>query len=517
MEVAIQTEDAAKVAKETVFGPKSVPALAIAQKTSRQQPVLQRPPKKEASVGQQRCSRCGNSGHIATSCKFKEAKCNFRKLTGYLEAVCRKKARSKAQAQGVKWIDVLEMVKAAPCPNSEVQKLQVPIYINGKAFTLELDTAAGGNFISTRVWTEQRSKPKLQQAQLRYHSARKHTLPIIGAFNAEAKYGDVSKSYPFSFLVSEIPDLNLLGRDAIRAMRISLGGLLFSETTFDKTDLQLLAIPRSDHVDRHLQQACRYLYTEFSELFKPEFGCLRGVQLVVEFKPDARPIFCKPRSVPFAMQEELAQAYDVGIARGIWTPTSFNDCGAPVVPVRKAAQNSNKPALGVCGDYSVTVNPQLETHRHPLPLPEELMRRLGGGYGFTKIDLADAYNQVRLGPKRRERFALSTHRGVLLQNVLPFVISFAPGYCQQVMEEITSDPPGVAVYLDDILCSGTTAEAHLQNLRRLLERLCDKALRFRLGVCLRPATSGLLGARAVQRRNSPRSKVQCPQRDVSTA
>jgi len=37
------------------------------------------------------------------------------------------------------------------------------------------------------------------------------------------------------------------------------------------------------------------------------------------------------------------------------------------------------------------------------------------------------------------------------------------------MDEITGDFPGVAVYLDDILCSGATAEAHLQNLRRLLE------------------------------------------------
>ena len=76
--------------------------------------------------------------------------------------MCRKKARSKAQ--GVKWIDFLEVVKAALCRHSEVQKLQVPIHINGKAFTLELDIAAGGNFISTRVWTEL-GKPKLQQAQ----------------------------------------------------------------------------------------------------------------------------------------------------------------------------------------------------------------------------------------------------------------------------------------------------------------------------------------------------------------
>jgi len=116
IQVAIQTEDAAKVAKETVYGPKSVPALAIAQKPSRQQPVLQRPPKKEVSVGQLRCYRCANSGHIASS---KAAKRNFCKLTGRLETVCRKKVRSKAH--GVRWIDVLEMVKAAPCCNSEVK------------------------------------------------------------------------------------------------------------------------------------------------------------------------------------------------------------------------------------------------------------------------------------------------------------------------------------------------------------------------------------------------------------
>jgi len=66
-------------------------------------------------------------------------------------------------------------------------------------------------------------KPKLQQAQWRYHSSSKHPLPIIGVFTAQAKYGDASKSYQVSFLVSEIPDLNLLGRDAIKAMHVFSG------------------------------------------------------------------------------------------------------------------------------------------------------------------------------------------------------------------------------------------------------------------------------------------------------
>ena len=39
------------------------------------------------------------------------------------------------------------------------------------------------------------------------------------------------------------------------------------------------------------------------------------------------------------------------------------------------------------------------------------MRRLGGGYGFTKIDLADAYNQIKLSPRSQRRLALSTSKG----------------------------------------------------------------------------------------------------------
>ena len=162
-----------------------------------------------------------------------------------------------------------EWPKQRRVANLEVQNRQVPIHINGKAFSLELDTR--GDFISTRVWTEL-GKPKLQQAQWRYHSASKHPLPIIGVFTAEVKYGDVSKSYPVSFLVSDIPDLNLLGRDAIKSMRISLDDLLFSKATFAKTDHQLLAIPRSDRVDRHLQQACRDFVYRVQRAFQARVG-----------------------------------------------------------------------------------------------------------------------------------------------------------------------------------------------------------------------------------------------------
>ena len=52
------------------------------------------------------------------------------------------------------------------------------------------------------------------------------------------------------------------------------------------------------------------------------------------------------------------------------------------------------------------------------------------------------------------------------------------------MDQLTSDLPGVAVYLEDILVSESTAQEHLNNLKRLLQRLSDKGLRGRLKKCL---------------------------------
>lgn len=94
----------------------------------------------------------------------------------------------------------------------------------------------------------------------------------------------------------------------------------------------------------------------------------------------------------------------------------FCDYVMAEVPIRKAALPGHlKAKLKVCGDYPVTVNPNLEMHQQPLPQPEELMCNLGGGHGFRKVDLADAYNQIQLAPESQQHLALSTHHGVLLQ------------------------------------------------------------------------------------------------------
>ena len=131
-----------------------------------------------------------------------------------------------------------------------------------------------------------------------------------------------------------------------------------------------------------LEQDCNKICEEFPDLFKDELGCLKDFELDVKFKTDTKPVFHKARPVPFAIRDDLAKEYEEGIAKGVWKPIQFNNYGTPVVPIRKAyTEGKPKPKLRICGDYSVGINDQLEDHRQPLPLPEELMQKLGGGFG----------------------------------------------------------------------------------------------------------------------------------------
>jgi transposase InsO family protein len=364
-----------------------------------------------------------------------------------------------------------------------------PVYqilqLNGKKVVLEVDTGSPDNFCTQSVW-KKLGKPKLGACHYEYIGAAGKPLSVLGTFVTKGKV-DETRSADIEVNVCR-EDLNLLGRSGIRALRLDVNRLLRegSPPQNDARSVKVVDATKTnvDSPRKALEDDCLRLCQKFPDVFKAELGCLKDFELEVKFKPDAEPTFCKPRTVPFALLDDLNAAYDAGIKRGIWEPVQFCDSGTPVVPVRKALLPGQKKAkLRVCGDYSVAVNSQLETHRHPIPRIDDLMQKLGGHYCYTKIDLADAYNQIKLAPESQKRLALSTHRGVLLQKRLPFGISSAPGYFQEVMDQLTRDLQGVAVYLDDIIVSGTTADEHLQNLRALLQRLHDKGLRCRLEKC----------------------------------
>ena len=69
---------------------------------------------------------------------------------------------------------------------------------------------------------------------------------------------------------------------------------------------------------------------------------MKDVELDVQFKANAQPIFRKARPVPIALQDDLTAAIKDDIAKGIFELTQFHDYGTPVVPVKKAVLPGQK-------------------------------------------------------------------------------------------------------------------------------------------------------------------------------
>ena len=81
IEIAIETEEAAKVAKETVHG-------QCTRTVSKVKPHKQSKPDSKA------CFRCDKTGHEPKDCRYRESTCNYCKIKGHLETACRKKEKA---------------------------------------------------------------------------------------------------------------------------------------------------------------------------------------------------------------------------------------------------------------------------------------------------------------------------------------------------------------------------------------------------------------------------------------
>ena len=183
-------------------------------------------------------------------------------------------------------------------------------------------------------------------------------------------------------------------------------------------------------------------------------------------KSDAKPKFCMARPVPYALQEAMEAEYNRLESEGIVEKVEFSEWATPMVHVPKTDGTTRS-----CGDYAVTVNPQLNVPRYPIPLPEDVFMKLRGGKRFTKLDLKSEYQQLPLDPDSQQYVTINTHRGLYRYKRLPFGIASSPAIFQRTMDIILQGLDHVTSIQDDILITGKDDEEHITNLNLVLNRL----------------------------------------------
>ncbi|KHJ44154.1 reverse transcriptase [Trichuris suis] len=173
------------------------------------------------------------------------------------------------------------------------------------------------------------------------------------------------------------------------------------------------------------------------------------------------------------------EALDNLVNQGILKPVRHSKWATPIVPVLK-----RNGELRVCGDYRATVNASTKKDTYPLPTVTELMAALAGGVLFTKLDLTQAYQQLRVDDETAELLTLNTPKGLMEMTRLPFGVDVAPSIFQRFMDTCMAGLEGVKAYLDDVLITGRSEEEHWKRVEDVLARLSEVGVRLRRDKCI---------------------------------
>ncbi|GBL64616.1 Uncharacterized protein K02A2.6 [Araneus ventricosus] len=146
------------------------------------------------------------------------------------------------------------------------------------------------------------------------------------------------------------------------------------------------------------------LLEEYKNIFDEELGEINNYQVKLELKPEVKPIFCRVRTVPFALKGRVENEIDRLEKEGIIEKVEHSEWATPVVPVVKPDGN-----IRLCADYSVTLNPNLIVPQHPLPRLEEIFTSLNGGKQFSKLDFKHACLQMKVHPESQKLLTINTH------------------------------------------------------------------------------------------------------------
>jgi hypothetical protein len=122
----------------------------------------------------------------------------------------------------------------------------------------------------------------------------------------------------------------------------------------------------------------------------------------------------------------------------------------------------------------------LKVDQYPLPKAEDLFATLAGGKKFSKLDMSQAYLQMKLHPEWLKFCTINTHKGLYQYTRLPFGIASALALFQKMMD---TSLLGAMTYIEDILVTGATEKEHLKTSEEVLRHLAEYGIRMKKSKC----------------------------------
>ena len=400
------------------------------------------------------CRKCSKNNHFASVCRGGTPPSAQHQSTTQHKSTAQPTARNNFVQ------DVTDVPYSSQYPVYTVQSKSprgpyvCVVKINGAPTAMEIDTGASLSLVSVNQYKQLPCSVPLDTTNiptLRTYSG--DIIQPLGRCVVNVEYK--SQIYELSLLVVPGDGPNLLGRDWLHCVNLNWSELHRVEAA------PLGSLPKL-----------------YPQLFSNELGCVKNISAKLVVDVNATPRCFKPRPVPYALQAKVETELERLQSEGVIRPVEFSDWAAPIVPVLKS-----NGEIRICGDYKLTVNAAAKVDKYPIPNIKDLYAKLSGGKYYSKLDLSHAYQQVPLDEDSQRLTTITTSKGLFAYTRMCYGVSSAPGIFQRIMEQVLQGMPMVAVYLDDILVTGTSYDEARRNLHAVLQRLQDAGLTLKLEKC----------------------------------
>lgn len=197
----------------------------------------------------------------------------------------------------------------------------------------------------------------------------------------------------------------------------------------------------------------------------------------VEISTD-RPVFEKPRRQS-ELEQQIMRETCADLARvGIIVPCPTTKYASNNVIVPKKAPDGTWTHSRMCHDFR-PINKVTPQDRHPLRVPEEIFQQVGTRRFLSKCDLRSGYLEIPVLPEHQERTAFWLCGQLYMYTTMPFGLKNTCAKFQRIMDyEIAK--AGLSeccvAFIDDLLISSETAEAHIRDVGRVLDMLISCGL-----------------------------------------
>ena len=230
----------------------------------------------------ERCYKCGRF-HFPKNCPFKDAECFNCGKRGHIARVCRK----SRTPQHTNTIDdanesVCDTHMLFSVSNRRTPPIVLKVAVNGQNLPMELDTGASVSLISEVTWRKlQPFCSKLQPSTVKLCTYTGEIISALGEVVVNMHYNNQQHEIRLVVVKGEGPCL--LGRDWLQTFQVD-----WKEVHYATANPTL-----EDVVEKH------------SSLFSDELGKVVQHEARIHVEPEARPVFLKPRPVPYALREKV--------------------------------------------------------------------------------------------------------------------------------------------------------------------------------------------------------------------